>query len=182
MRVSELCLGAMTFGAATPARQAGAVLDRFAQAGGTFVDTAVNYAGGASEEVLGELLAGRRDRFVVGTKYSAALVDGNPNSGGNHAKALRLSLDTSLRRLRTDYIDLYWVHAWDGATPLDAIVRRLDDAVRAGKVLHVGFSNAPAWAVLEQPRWPRSGASRASRRSRWSTASSSAPWRASSRR
>ena len=147
LRVSELCLGTMTFGDSTPRDEARNLLDRFADAGGNFLDTALNYAGGASEEMLGQLLAGRRDRFVVGSKYTAPLVSGDRNSGGNHAKSLRLALDTSLRRLGTDYIDLYWVHLWDGATPLDELVQRLDDAVRAGKVLHVGISNAPAWVV-----------------------------------
>jgi aryl-alcohol dehydrogenase-like predicted oxidoreductase len=147
LEVSELCLGAMAFGGSTPPDEAAHVLDLFADAGGNFVDTAVNYSSGASEEVLGRLLAGRRDRFVLGTKYTAPLVPGDHSSGGNHAKSLLLSLETSLRRLGTDYIDLYWVHVWDGATPLEQLVQRLDDAVRAGKILHVGISNAPAWVV-----------------------------------
>jgi aryl-alcohol dehydrogenase-like predicted oxidoreductase len=147
LRVSELCLGAMTFGAAASRSDGEAILERFVAAGGNFVDTAVNYAAGASEEILGGLIAGDRDRFVVATKYTAPLRDGDPNSAGNQRKSLRQALDTSLGRLDTDYVDLYWVHAWDGRTPIEETMRALDDAVRAGKVLHVGISNAPAWLV-----------------------------------
>jgi len=137
----------MTFGAATPAEEARVIFDHYVERGGNFLDTAVNYAGGASEEVVGDLVAGDRDRFVIATKYTAPLRRGDPNSGGNHAKSLRQALETSLRRLRTDYIDLYWVHAWDQTTPLEELVDVLDTAVRAGKVLHIGISNTPAWAV-----------------------------------
>src|SRR3954469_2017109 len=147
LRVSELCLGAMTFGAATPPDEARRIFDRYAERGGNFLDTAVNYAGGSSEEVVGRLVGHERDRFVVATKYAAPLRRGDPNSGGNHAKALRQALETSLRRLRTDYVDLFWVHAWDHATPLEELVSVLEGAVRSGKVLHVGISNTPAWAV-----------------------------------
>jgi aryl-alcohol dehydrogenase-like predicted oxidoreductase len=137
----------MTFGAATPSEEARRIFDRYVEHGGNFLDTAVNYAGGASEELVGELVKRERDRFVVATKYTAPLRGGDPNSGGNHAKALRQALETSLRRLKTDYVDLYWVHAWDQATPLEELVRVLDDAVHSGKVLHVGISNTPAWTV-----------------------------------
>jgi aryl-alcohol dehydrogenase-like predicted oxidoreductase len=147
LRVSELCLGTMTFGAATPAEEARVIFDRYVERGGNFLDTAVNYAGGTSEEIVGDLVADNRDQFVIATKYSAPLRRGDPNSGGNHAKSLRQALETSLRRLRTDYIDLYWVHAWDQTTPLEELVDVLDIAVRAGKVLHIGISNTPAWAV-----------------------------------
>jgi aryl-alcohol dehydrogenase-like predicted oxidoreductase len=147
LRVSELCLGAMTFGAAAPAEEARGIFELYVERGGNFIDTAVNYAGGASEEIVGRLVAHDRDRFVIATKYAAPVRRGDPNSGGNHAKSLRQALDTSLRRLQTEYVDLYWVHAWDHSTPLEEIVRVLDDAVRAGKVLHVGISNTPAWAV-----------------------------------
>jgi aryl-alcohol dehydrogenase-like predicted oxidoreductase len=147
MRVSELCLGTMTFGAATTAHEARRIFTRYVERGGNFLDTAVNYAGGASEEMLGELVAQERDRFVISTKYAAPIRAGDPNAGGNHAKSLRQALETSLRRLRTEYIDLYWVHAWDHVTPLEELTRVLDEAVRAGKVLHVGISNTPAWAV-----------------------------------
>lgn len=147
LRVSELGLGTVTFGATTPIAEARTMFSRFADAGGTLIDTAVNYAGGASEEIVGDLIAADRDRFVVATKYTAPLRRDDPNSGGNHAKSLRLALETSLRRLGTDYIDLYWVHAWDQTLPFEELTRILDDAVRAGKVLHIGISNTPAWAI-----------------------------------
>lgn len=137
----------MTFGGATPPDEARSIFQRYVERGGNFLDTAVNYAGGASERIVSDLIEGDRERFVVATKYSSPLRGGDPNSGGNHAKSMRQALEASLRRLRTDYIDLYWVHAWDHATPLDELVRILDEAVRSGKVLHVGISNTPAWAV-----------------------------------
>ena len=151
LRVSELCLGTMTFGedwgwgADEPTSRT--VFDAFADAGGTFVDTADVYTGGTSEAMLGRFLAGRRDRFVVATKYSISTDPTDPNAGGNSRKNLVRSLEGSLRRLRTDHVDLYWVHLWDGLTPVEETVRALDDAVRAGKVLHVGFSDFPAWTV-----------------------------------
>jgi len=151
LRVSELVLGAMTFGeqggVGAPIEECRRILDAYAEAGGNMVDTAVNYRGGASEEILGELLAGRRDRFVVATKYTVTRDAADPNGGGNHRKNLRLSLETSLRRLRTDHVDLYWVHMWDRHTPIEETMRALDDAVTAGKVLYVGVSDAPAWIV-----------------------------------
>jgi aryl-alcohol dehydrogenase-like predicted oxidoreductase len=147
LRISELCLGTMTFGAATSRNEARGILDRYAEQGGNFLDTAVNYAGGESERIVGELTTSTREQMVIASKYAAPLRPNDANSGGNHAKSLRQALATSLRRLRTDYIDLYWVHAWDGITPLEELVRVLDDAVRAGTVLHVGISNTPAWAV-----------------------------------
>lgn len=151
LRVSELVLGAMTFGdpesvGAAP-EECRRILDAYADAGGNVVDTAVNYRGGASEEILGELLRGRRDRFVLATKYTVTRDAGDPNGGGNHRKNLRLSLETSLRRLRTDHIDVYWVHIWDRHTPVEETMRALDDAVTAGKVLYVGISDSPAWVV-----------------------------------
>jgi aryl-alcohol dehydrogenase-like predicted oxidoreductase len=100
-----------------------------------------------SERYLGELIASERDRYVVATKYSAFIRPGDPNSGGNHRKSLIQALDSSLRRLNTDYIDLYWVHVWDPLTPVDELMRVLDDQVRAGKVLYVGISDTPAWVV-----------------------------------
>ena len=151
LRVSELVLGAMTFGeqggVGAPLDECRRILDVYAEAGGNMVDTAINYRGGASEEILGELLAGRRDRFVVATKYTVSRDPGDPNGGGNHRKNLRLSLEISLRRLRTDHIDVYWVHIWDRHTPVEETMRALDDAVSAGKVLYVGVSDTPAWVV-----------------------------------
>jgi len=151
LRVSELFLGAMTFAegfahGAGP-EEARRIVDAYADAGGNVIDTAVNYRDGASEEIVGEVLAGRRDRFVVATKYGVSRDRVDPNAAGSHRKNLRLSLETSLRRLQTDYIDLYYVHLWDQLTPLEETMRALDDAVRAGKVLHVGISDTPAWVV-----------------------------------
>jgi aryl-alcohol dehydrogenase-like predicted oxidoreductase len=151
LRVSELVLGAMTFGeqggVGAPIEECRRILDAYAEAGGNMVDTAINYRGGASEEILGELLAGRRDRFVVATKYTVTRDAADPNGGGNHRKNLRLSLETSLRRLRTDHVDVYWVHIWDRHTPIEETMRALDDAVTAGKVLYIGVSDTPAWVV-----------------------------------
>jgi aryl-alcohol dehydrogenase-like predicted oxidoreductase len=151
LRVSEVILGAMTFGeqggVGAPIEECRRILDAYADAGGNTVDTAINYRGGASEEILGELLEGRRERFVLGTKYTSSRDQSDPNAAGNARKNLRASLETSLRRLRTDYVDLYWVHVWDQATPIEETMRALDDAVRAGKVLYVGVSDTPAWVV-----------------------------------
>lgn len=151
LRVSELFLGAMTFGeqggVGAPPPECARILDAYADAGGNVIDTAINYRGGASEEILGELLQGRRDRFVLSTKYTVTRDAGDPNAAGNHRKNLRLSLETSLRRLRTDYIDIYWVHMWDAGTPADETMRALDDQVRAGKILYTGISDAPAWVI-----------------------------------
>lgn len=151
LRVSRLFLGAMTFGehggVGAPPEECKRMLDAYAEAGGNVVDTAINYRGGASETILGELLDGRRDRFVVSTKYSVSRDPSDPNAAGNHRKNLIASLETSLRRLRTDYIDLYWVHIWDAHTPIEETLRALDDIVRAGKVLYIGVSDAPAWIV-----------------------------------
>ncbi|GGL37264.1 aldo/keto reductase [Planomonospora parontospora] len=148
LRVSELFFGAMSFyerGGPDALREYRAMLDAYADAGGNVIDTASAY--GESEDVVGELLAGRRDRFVVATKYTLSRDRTDPNAAGNHRKNLVLSLEDSLRRLRTDYIDLYWVHIWDRHTPVEETMRALDDAVRAGKILYVGMSDAPAWLV-----------------------------------
>ncbi|MER7280760.1 aldo/keto reductase [Dactylosporangium sp. NPDC000244] len=151
LRVSELVLGAMTFGeqggVGAPLEECRRILDAYSDAGGNMVDTAINYRGGASEEIVGELLEGRRDRFVLSTKYTVTRDATDPNGGGNHRRNLRLSLETSLRRLRTDHIDVYWVHIWDRHTPIEETMRALDDAVTAGKVLYIGISDAPAWLV-----------------------------------
>jgi len=151
LKVSELCLGTMTFGEASGfgADQAESrrMFDAYLAAGGNFIDTANIYSGGQSERFLAEFIAAERSRLVLATKYSMSTAPRDPNAGGNSRKNLQQSLEASLKRLRTDYVDLYWVHAWDAATPLDELLRSLDDAVRAGKVLYVGFSNMPAWVV-----------------------------------
>ncbi|MBL1075446.1 aldo/keto reductase [Nocardia sp. 2] len=141
LRVSEVVLGTMALREVDEYRR---VLGVFAEAGGNFVDTATAY--GNSEELLGEVLT-RRDRFVIGTKYTLSRDPSDLNAAGNHRKNLVLSLENSLRRLRTDYIDVYWVHIWDRLTPIEETMRALDDVVRSGKVLHIGISDAPAWVV-----------------------------------
>jgi aryl-alcohol dehydrogenase-like predicted oxidoreductase len=153
LRVSELFLGAMTFGeqggVGAPIEECRRIVDAYSEAGGNVVDTAINYRGGASEEILGDLLVGRRDRFVLATKFTVSRDRDDPNGAGNHRKNLRLSLDTSLRRLRTDYLDIYWVHMWDRHTPIEETMRALDDEVRAGRILYVGVSDTPAWIVSQ---------------------------------
>ena len=129
LRVSEVFLGAMSF---TDAAQARGIVDAYADAGGNVIDTASAY--GDSEALLGEVLT-RRDRFVLATKYTAQPRPADPNGAGSHRKNLRLSLERSLRRLRTDHVDLLWVHTWDRHTPIEETLRALDDAVRAGQVL-----------------------------------------------
>jgi aryl-alcohol dehydrogenase-like predicted oxidoreductase len=150
LRVSELFLGAQAFrppasgpGETSPRR----LVDVYAEAGGNVVDTSCSYGEGASETVVGELLEGRRDRFVVATKYGWTRDGGDPNAGGIHRKNLTRSLEASLRRLRTDHVDLLWAQMWDGRTPIEETMRALDDVVRAGKVLYVGFCTSPAWVV-----------------------------------
>ncbi len=154
LRVSELCLGTMTFGVehwGTAESDAAAIYGRFRDTGGNFLDTANEiYAGGRSEEILGRLVAGHRDEVVLASKYTLAMPGGrNPNMAGNHRKSLMRSLEASLRRLQTDYIDLMWVHAWDAVTPADEVMRALDDAVTQGKILYIGASNVPAWIVAQ---------------------------------
>lgn len=144
LRVSELFLGAMTFADPDEARR---MVGVYEDAGGNVIDTASAY--GDSEQVLGDLLGARRDRFVLATKYALPHDPADPNSGGSHRKNLTLSLERSLRRLRTDYVDLLWVHTWDEYTPIEETMRALDEAVRAGKVLYVGASNLPAWLVAQ---------------------------------
>ncbi|TWF77212.1 aryl-alcohol dehydrogenase-like predicted oxidoreductase [Pseudonocardia hierapolitana] len=141
LRVSELFLGTMVL---DDPRETRRIVDAYADAGGNVLDTASAYGNG--EELLGSVLE-RRDRFVLATKYTLSRDPGDANAAGNHRKNLVLSLERSLRRLRTDYIDVYWVHVFDRHTPLEETMRALDDAVRAGKILYVGISDAPAWVV-----------------------------------
>ena len=151
LRVSPLCLGTMTFGTAwgwgSPKETAERLLARFLDSGGNFVDTADGYTDGASEEMLGTYLreGGRRERVVLATKFSFSGAPGDPNAGGNGRKNVLRALEGSLRRLKTDYVDLYWLHAWDGVTPVEEVVATFDDLVRAGKIRHFGLSNVPAW-------------------------------------
>jgi aryl-alcohol dehydrogenase-like predicted oxidoreductase len=151
LRVSELALGTMTFGTdwgwGADRDECRRMFEAYAQAGGNFVDTANNYTNGTSERIVGELVAPDRDHFVLATKYSLSTRPDDPNAGGNHRKNLVRALEASLARLGTDHVDLLWVHMWDGMTPVEEVVRGLDDLVRAGKVLYVGVSDPPAWVV-----------------------------------
>ncbi|MBH8554554.1 aldo/keto reductase [Nostocaceae cyanobacterium CENA357] len=157
LRVSELCLGTMTFGEdwgwGASKDESQKIFDTFVAAGGNFIDTANGYTDGSSEKIVGELIAKERERFVVATKYSFPLQmnenQGNPNGSGNHRKNLMQSLEGSLKRLNTDYIDLFWLHAWDFTTPVEEVMRSLDDMVRQGKVLYIGISDTPAWIVAQ---------------------------------
>lgn len=156
LRVSPLCLGAMTFGSdwgwGADVAESEAMIQRYLDAGGNFIDTANGYTRGHSEVIIGDLLArtpGLRDRTVLATKFSTNLYPGDPNAGGASRKTILASCDESLRRLRTDYIDLYWMHFWDPHTPIDETMRALDDLVRAGKVRYIGVSDTPAWKVAQ---------------------------------
>lgn len=155
LRVSELAYGAMNFGThawGTPDADACAALYRaYRDAGGNFIDTANEiYAEGRSEQFLGQLIAGHRDEVVIGTKYGFHLPgSANSNIAGNHRKSLMRSVEGSLARLGTDFIDVLWVHGWDMLTPVDEMMRGLDDLVRQGKVQYIGISNAPAWLVAQ---------------------------------
>jgi aryl-alcohol dehydrogenase-like predicted oxidoreductase len=153
LRVSELCLGTMTFGTDWPhgadEGTSRAVFEAYAAAGGNFLDTANRYTDGTSERFVGTFVRGERDRWVVATKYTLATDPTDPNACGNQRKNLVRALEASLRRLQTEYVDLFWLHAWDGLTPVEEIMRALDDQVRLGKVLYVGISDAPAWRVAQ---------------------------------
>jgi aryl-alcohol dehydrogenase-like predicted oxidoreductase len=152
LRVSPYCLGTMTFGEdhgwGASVAESEAMLDTYLDRGGNFVDTANVYTGGHSEQILGDALAARpgaRDRIVLASKFYANLEPGNPNGGGTGRKALLGALHNSLRRLQTDYLDIYWIHNWDAGTPLEETLRTLDDLVTAGTIRYIGFSDLPAW-------------------------------------
>ncbi|MCE7797762.1 aldo/keto reductase [Sphingobium sufflavum] len=150
LRVSPLSLGTMTFGVTTgwgtSDAEAAEMVARYVDAGGNFIDTA-NFYGelGGSERVLAPLLKGRRERIVLSTKYTMSMAPGDPNASGNHRKNMVQAVEASLKRLDTDYIDLLYLHMWDGLTPVDEILRAFDDLVRSGKVLYAGLSDIPAW-------------------------------------
>src|SRR5215471_20353183 len=151
LRVSARCLGTMTFGTewgwGSEEKVAREVFDRYVDAGGNLIDTADGYTAGHSEEMLGKFISDRgiRDRIVLATKFTFNAEAGNPNAGGNGRKNVYRAIEGSLRRLKTDYIDLYWLHAWDTITPVEEVVATLNDLVRAGKIRHYGFSDTPAW-------------------------------------
>ena len=156
LRVSPFCLGAMTFGDdwgwGSSVADAESILASFIDRGGNFIDTANAYTKGHSEKIIGDYIRQRgirRDRLVVATKFFANLFPGDPNGGGANRKSIMAACDESLRRLQTDYIDLYWMHLWDRYTPIEETMRALDDLVTAGKVRYVGFSDTPAWKVAQ---------------------------------
>lgn len=156
LRVSPLCLGTMTFGDdwgwGAGVEDSEAILGRYLERGGNFIDTANGYTKGHSEVIIGDYFArapGRRARVVIATKFGTNLFPGDPNAGGAARKNIIGSCDESLRRLRTDYIDLYWMHFWDPNTPIDETLRALDDLVRAGKVRYIGVSDTPAWKTAQ---------------------------------
>jgi aryl-alcohol dehydrogenase-like predicted oxidoreductase len=152
VRVSEICLGTMTFGDAwgwgADEDESRKQFDLFANAGGNFVDTSVNYTNGQSETILGDLLKADRSHFVLATKYTLTNPETrDPNSGGNSLKHMRESVEQSLEHLQTDYIDLLYLHVWDYTTPIEEVMRGMDDLVRQGKVNYVAFSDTPAYIV-----------------------------------
>jgi aryl-alcohol dehydrogenase-like predicted oxidoreductase len=156
LRVSPFCLGTMTFGEewgwGSTVPESETILAKFMERGGNFIDTANGYTRGHSERIIGDFIAhdrSRRDRIVIATKFLTNLFPGDPNGGGANRKSLTAACENSLRRLRTDYIDLYWMHAWDKFTPIDETMRALDDLVQAGKVRYIGFSDTPAWKVAQ---------------------------------
>jgi len=151
LRVSPLALGAATFGTdwgwGADRDEARTLFDRYVERGGNFIDTAATYTNGTSERMLGEFTRDNRDSLVLATKYTTLRRPGDPNSSGAHRKSLAGSVEASLRQLNTDYIDLFYLHVWDFRTPVEEILRGLDDLVRQGKILYVAISNAPAWQV-----------------------------------
>src|ERR1700681_3137706 len=153
LRVSEAALGTMTFGDdwgwGTARDEARKVYAAFRDAGGNFIDTANIYTNGTSESFLGEFIKGHRQSVVLATKYTNAFPGTDPNAAGNQRKNMVQAVEASLKRLKTDYIDLYWVHIWDQLTPVEEVMRGLDDLVRQGKVLYVGISDAPAWWIAQ---------------------------------
>ena len=195
LRVSPLCLGAMTFGEdlgwGSSVEESQRIIDRFVELGGNFIDTANFYTKSHSEKIIGDHVgrhAARRDRLVIATKFSGNLYPGDPNGGGSSRKSIIAACEHSLRRLQTDYIDLYWLHNWDVHTPIEETMAALDDLVRAGKVRYLGVSDTPAWKIAEAqhdralPRLVgRSSACRSSTRCSSARSSrSSCRWRASS--
>ncbi|MDW9587631.1 aldo/keto reductase [Sinorhizobium meliloti] len=170
LRVSRLALGTMTFGNAgirgiggswgSDEVTARAIFHRYVEAGGNFIDTADSYAGGMSESLVGSFVAeaGLRDHMVIATKFSNNVSPGDPNAGGNGRKNIMRAIDASLKRLKTDYIDLYLLHTWDRMTPVEEVMRTLDDLVRAGKIRHAGLSDVPAWYAARAQTWAESHA------------------------
>lgn len=153
LRVSEAALGAMTFGEdwgwGAAKDEARKVYDTYREAGGNLIDTANVYTNGSSEQFVGEFIKDHRQSMVLSTKYSNSMPGNDPNAGGNQRKNMMQAVEASLRRLQTDYIDIYWVHIWDQMTPVEEVMRGLDDLVSQGKILYAGISDAPAWWVAQ---------------------------------
>jgi aryl-alcohol dehydrogenase-like predicted oxidoreductase len=156
LRVSPLTLGTMTFGEdhgwGTSVEDSEVIIAEYLERGGNFIDTANIYTNGHSEKIIGDWFAARpglRDRVVIGTKFFANLYEGDPNGGGAGRKSIVAALENSLRRLRTDYVDVYWLHNWDRTAPIEETMRTLDDLVTAGKIRYVGFSDVPAWKAVQ---------------------------------
>lgn len=153
LRVSPLSLGTMTFGVpadswGTTDEEAARQFDYYLDRGGNFVDTANFYGGmGGSEKVVGKLMKSKRERVVLATKYSITMSPGDPNASGNHRKNMVQAVEASLKRMETDYIDLYYLHVWDSRTPVEEILRAFDDLVSAGKIIYAGISDTPAWQI-----------------------------------
>ncbi|MDV3128228.1 aldo/keto reductase [Mycobacterium sp. 21AC1] len=157
LRVSPFALGAMTFGedpgaAGTSVEESERILARYLDRGGNFIDTANFYTNGHSEKILGDFFGcspGRREHVVLASKFFTNLFPGDPNGGGAGRSAITAQLHQTLRRLQTDYLDVYWLHNWDRHTPIEETMRTLDDLVRAGTVRYIGFSNTPAWVTAQ---------------------------------
>src|ERR1700687_887665 len=153
LRVSEVSLGTMTFGEdwgwGAPKDESRKIYDAYLKAGGNFIDTANLYTNGSSEGLVRESIRAHRHSVVLATKYTNANAGNDPNAAGNHRKSMVQALEGSLRRLKTDYIDLYWLHIWDQMTPVEGVMRAFDDLVRQGKVLYIGVSDAPAWWIAQ---------------------------------
>src|SRR5205823_4124618 len=153
LRVSEISLGTMTFredwGWGTGKDEARKIYEAYRAAGGNFIDTANVYTNGTSEQFVGEFVRDHRQEVVLATKYTNAGASKDPNASGNHRKSMVQAVEASLRRLKTDYIDLYWLHIWDQITPVDEVMRAFDDLVSQGKVLYAGVSDAPAWWIAQ---------------------------------
>lgn len=165
VRVSELCLGTMTFGEnwgwGASKEESRRIFEAFLAAGGNFLDTSCNYTDGTSEMFIGEFIQGQRERLVIASKYSLTMRKDDPNGGGNSRKNMMQTVEGSLKRLQTEYLDLLYLHMWDYTTPIEEVMRGFDDLVRQGKVLYVAFSDSPAWVIsravtlAEQRGWAR---------------------------
>lgn len=153
LRVSEVSLGTMTFGEdwgwGAGRDEARKIYDAYREAGGNFIDTANLYTNGTSENLVGEFIHDHRQSVVLATKYTNAMAGNDPNAAGNHRKSMVQALEASLKRLKTDYVDLFWLHIWDQMTPVEEVMRAFDDLIRQGKVLYIGVSDAPAWWIAQ---------------------------------